>query len=387
MSGFGFSEGQNMLRQVVKDFAQKEIAPGVRDRQKMDLPTLEKELRKIDKKMVDMGWMALNAPEKYGGTPIDHVSIGVIVEELGKVDTSVLGPQPTIAASALLRNLPEEVQDEWFAAIINCDKRMAYGFTEPEAGSDAGSITTRAVRDGDYYIINGEKAPMPGGIFADAISLSATIDPSLGAKGVTMFFVPTDTPGVTATPIPWLGNNHMFPSSVMLDDVRIPAKYREGEEGKGFSLVMGTFDWLRNIIVLQQLGSAMASLEEAMVWAKQRIAFKKPIAKFEGVSFMIAEHVTKVDAARLLCYRALWLRDQGLPHMKETSMAKWFSVQTAIDAINAAMVVHGWYGYSKEHLIESRLRDALGFQYADGPTNIQKLIIARELMGKDAQPY
>lgn len=388
MGGFGFTEEQELLRQEVRKFAQKEIAPGARERSKMDLDSLDASIHAIEKKTVKLGWTALNAPAKYGGQPIDRVSIGIMCEEIGKADPNCnIGAGGLEAAVPLLGSLPEDIQDEWFPALINCDKRLAFGFTEPQAGSDAASIKTRAVRDGDDYIINGEKAPIPGGVRADAISISATIDPSLGHRGITMFFIPMDTPGITRTPISWMGNNFMFPGSVTFDDVRIPARYREGEEGKGFYLVMGTFDWLRNIVTLRQLASASASLEEAMAWAKERVAFGRPIVKFEGVSFMIAEHYTKVEAARLLCFRALWLRDQGQRHTKESSMAKWFGIEVAIEAIRASMVIHGWYGYSTEHLIESRLRNALGYQFADGTIHIQKMIIARELMGRESLPY
>jgi cyclohexanecarboxyl-CoA dehydrogenase len=166
------------------------------------------------------------------------------------------------------------------------------------------------------------------------------------------------------------------------EEVRVPAKYREGEEGQGFFMVMTTLDWLRVITALTCLCRAQASLEDAMAWAKERIVFGQPIYKYQGVSFLIAEHATMLEAARLLCYRVLSLKDQGLPYMTECSMAKWYSVEVSIQAIKDCMAILGHPAYSTEHPVSQRLRDVVGFQMGDGTPQMQKLIIARMLMGK-----
>ena len=382
MSGFGFSEDQERLREEVKKFAQKELAPGALERSKMGPEELHESLRVIDKQIVDLGWTKINVPEKYGGHPLGHVEIGIIHEEVHKVDPTVEAVGGMEATSSLLQTLPDDVQDQWFPPLINRDKRHSFGFTESAAGSDAAGIVTKAVRDGDDYIINGEKTPLPGATVADAVSISTKTDPNAGFKGISLFWVPTDLPGVTIRHLPWMGNTSLFPSFVTFDDVRVPAKFREGDEGMGFYTVMGTLDWLRIIVALTCLARAQASLHDAMEWAKERKTFGRLIAANQGVSFQIAEHHTKIEAARLLCYRTLWLKDQGQPHTVESSMAKWYSVEVSLQAVKDMMVIIGHPGYSTEHLMSARLRDVIGYQLGDGPPQIQKMIIARLMIGK-----
>jgi cyclohexanecarboxyl-CoA dehydrogenase len=382
MGGFGFTEAQEMLRQEVRRFAQKELAPGALERCKMGPMELYEALPEIDKKIVDMGWTALNVPAKYGGQQIDAVSLGIIFEESAKVDPYVETVGAMQATSALLETLPEEVQDEWFPPLIKRERRHAFGFTEAAAGSDAASIATKAVRDGDDYIISGEKFPIPFAMIADAASISVKTDPTAGFKGISMFWVPLNLPGITRSHLPWMGNPNLVPSVAAFDEVRVPAKYREGEEGKGFYMVMNTLDWLRVITAFTCLCRAQASLEEAIAWSKERIAFGQPISRYQGVSFLIAEHYTTIEAARLLCYRVLWLKDQGAPYITECSMAKWYSVEVSIQAIKDCMVIIGHPAYSTEHPISQRLRDVVGFQMGDGTPQMQKLIISRMVLGK-----
>jgi cyclohexanecarboxyl-CoA dehydrogenase len=382
MSGFGFTEAQEMLRQEVRNFAQKELAPGALARSKMEPMELHENLHDIDKKCVELGWNHLNVPEKYGGHQIDHVSLGIIVEEVAKVDPTVEPVGSIQATSALLTQLPEDMQDYWFPPLIKREKRHSFGFTESAAGSDAAGIVTRAVREGDHYIVNGEKTPLPGATVADAVTISVKTDPKAGFRGVSLLWIPTNTPGVTIRPLPWMGNAGLFPSFVTFDDVRVPVRNRIGEEGMGFYLLMGTLDWLRIIVALHCLARAQASLADAMLWAKERKTFGKLIASYEGVSFVIAEHYTFVEAARMLCYRTLYLKDQGQMHTMESAMAKWFSVEVSVQCIKDCMVLLGHPGYSTEHPISMRLRDVIGYQLGDGPPQIQKLIIARLLLGK-----
>jgi len=382
MGGFGFTEAQEMLRQEVRKFAQKELAPGAIERSKMGPMELHEALREMDKKIVDMGWTAINVPAKYGGQQIDAVSLGIIFEEAGKVDPYVETVGAMQATSALLETLPEEVQDEWFPPLIKRERRHAFGSTEASAGSDLASIATKAVRDGDDYIISGEKFPIPFAMVADAASIAVKTDPTAGFRGISMFWVPLNLPGITRSHLPWMGNPNLVPSVVAFDEVRVPAKYREGEEGKGFYMVMNTLDWLRVITAFTCLCRAQASFKEAIAWSKERIAFGQPISRYQGVSFLIAEHYTTIEAARLLCYRVLWLKDQGAPYITECSMAKWYSVEVSIQAIKDCMVIIGHPAYSTEHPISQRLRDVVGFQMGDGTPQMQKLIISRMVLGK-----
>jgi len=385
---FGFTEAHDILRDQVKKFAQREILPGVRERHRMDPDQHHYEIIKLRKKMSEVGWTYLNVPEKYGGQKVDHLSVGVICEELSKADYAVGNTLPSfIQVAGFLSRGSEELQDEWFPPLLSCDKEFCFCFTEPGAGSDFASIELKAVRDGNHYVLNGEKSPSTFGMYAQMGVVATKTDPSRGARGITAFFMPMDLPGITRSRIPWLGTRYDGPAIMGFEDVRVPEKYRLGEENKGFYAVVAGWDWVRSLLGLNALAAAEASLEDAMSWAKQRIAFGRPIAKFEGVSFKIAEHYTRVQAAKSLSYRTLWLRDQGLPHTKESSMSKWFGIETAIDAIHDCIVLLGHVGYSEEYLLESRLRDVMGQEIGSGPPQIHKIIIARELMGREFLPY
>jgi cyclohexanecarboxyl-CoA dehydrogenase len=383
MTTFGFTEAQEMLRSEARRFAQKELAPGVKERAGANEPSPQ-----MRRRLSEIGWTRLNAPAEYGGQEIDRVSIGILVEEISKVDFS-LGfiPAGMTGISKIMLMLPEEVYDNWFPRLISGDSWIGYAITEPDAGSDISAIKTKAVRDKDFYVVNGEKSPISWGMISDAILLVAKTDPSAGYKGISLFWVPIDLPGIGRSPVSWMGQQYAAAASMTFDEVRLPVEYRVGEEGKGFYTTMSFFEHTRSMLGIHCLAAAEASLDEAITWAKQRIAFGRPIAKYEGVSFKIAEHYTMVEAAKLLCYKALWLMDQGLPSTKESSMAKWLGVEVAVKAIFDAMMVFGHIGYSEDSLIQLRLRDVMGYKFGDGTDNIQKIVIIRELMGREALSY
>ena len=382
MSGFGFTEAQEMFRREVRNFAQRELMPGAKERTKLDFIP-----REVRKKIADMGLLGINLPEKYGGQPSDWVSLGIAVEELGRVSAAE-GMQPVLPHGILGLVQPnEELYQEWTPQVIRGDKLVAFGVTEPDCGSDAAAMKTRAIRDGDYYILNGEKVPVSMGMQADAFVVFAKTDPTAGAKGVTCFLVPEELPGMTRSRLAHMGWKLIGSASVIMDNVQLPAQYRLGEEGRGFYYAMAAIDIFRLGVALTCLGAAEQSLEETIEYAKQRTAFGRPIAKFEGVSFKIAEHATMIEAARLLCYRALWIRDQGLPNTKEVAMAKWWSPQVAANAIHDFLLIFGHVGYSEEYPLEQRLRDVIGFELGDGTAETQKVVLVRELMGKEFLPY
>jgi cyclohexanecarboxyl-CoA dehydrogenase len=383
MTTFGFTEAQEMLRAQVRRFAQKELAPGAKERAKLDKPS-----REMRRKLDQMGWTRLNAPAKYGGQELDRVSVGILVEEISKVDFTLgLIPAGMTGMSKLMLMLPEEIQDEWFPPLVRAEKWVCYAITEPDTGSDISAIKTKAIRDGDHYIISGEKTPVSWGMFSDAVVLVAKTDPAARIRGISLFWLPLNLSGITRTPVTWMGQPYAGAASMRFDEVRLPARNRLGEEGIGFYATMAFFEHMRSILGLHCLAAAEASLDEAIVWAKQRVAFGRPIVKYEGVSFKIAEHYTRVEAAKLLCYRALWLMDKGLPSIKESSMAKWLGVEVAVQALIDAMTIFGHVGYSEDSPIQQRLRDVLGYKFGDGTDNIQKIVIVRELMGKEALPY
>lgn len=378
MAGFGFSEEQEMFRREVRNFVQKELMPGARERAKQGV--LSKD---IVKKVAEMGLMAFRVPERFGGQPADWVTVGIAIEELARGDfmTSFLPAQPILCNYLFENNEP--IMKEWLPAIVKGERFTCLALTEPEVGSDAANIKTRAIKDGDSYVLSGEKLSITFGPIADATILFAKTDPNAGFRGISTFLVPLNAPGVSRSPMPMMGWRPIGQAIITLDNVRVPKGNLLGEEGKGFISVMKQFDFTRPALALQALALAQISLEDAMAYTKERRAFGQPLAKFEGLSFKIAEDYTLIEAARLLSYKALWLRDQQLPHAKESAMCKWFGPKVAVRTIHDALLMHGHVGYSEEYPLQQRLKEAIGFEIADGTAEIMKMVIVRELLGKE----
>jgi len=377
-----FTEAQKKFRSIVRDFALTELVPGANERAKMDYAPSE-----MIRKLAGAGLFKLTTPVKYGGKPTDFVSIGIATEEISKVD---FNSAPLIANQILMPLLMawgfEELREEWIPAFGNGEKLACFANTEPDCGSDASAIKTRAARDGDSYIINGEKTAVSFGMQGDALLLTAKTDPEAGARGVTLFLVPLHLPGINRSRFVDMGAIPAGRASITLSGVRIPIKYRIGEEGEGFSKVMSGFDFFRAIGGLGAIGVAEASLAEAAEYVKKRMVFGSPMSDFEGISFKLAEDATLIEASRLLCYQALRLRDEGLQHTKESAMAKWFAPFCAVRVIHDVLLIFGWRGYSEEKPIEQRLRDAFGLRIGDGTAEMMKLIIARSILGRGFGP-
>ena len=383
MTGFGFSEEEELLRQQVRDFAKKELAPGAKERAK--IPEMDVEALK---KMASIGLTNMNIPVKYGGVPTSWVKLGVMVEELSKVDSGVGGyviMGPGIVGK-ILAQASEELQDEWFPRIVNFETFPCFCVTEPDSGSDAAAIKTRAVREGDYYIVSGEKTSVTLGMQAGIGAVFVKTDPDAGARGISCLLIPLNQPGVIKIAMQDMGWIPVQRASINFDEVNVPVKNRIGEEGLGFLLAMDVISGLRVCMTMWALGEAEGALEAAIRYAKERNAFGRPIARFQGVSFKIAEQATILEAARLLCYRALWLKDQGLPHTKEAAMVKWYGTRAAFMATHEALLVHGHVGYTEEYPLEQLMRNVVGNEIADGTAEIMKLIICREIIGKDFAP-
>ncbi len=383
MADFGFTEAHEILRNEIRSFARKELAPEAKKRAKLNhIP------RDVAKKVAALGLTGMNLPAEYGGQQADWVSLGVATEELAKVDmaASIL-PMCSIVPCLMLMDGPLALQKELIPKIIKYDKIVCFGLTEPGCGSDALAIQTKAVRDGDYYIINGEKTSITRATQAEAILVIAKTDPKAGAKGITCFYVPYDLPGVSTSRFEDTGWKPFERGSVTFDNVRVPVEYRVGDEGRAFYNTMNKFDWTRSMLGLQALGAAQASLDEAIAYARERVAFGQPIAKFEGVSFKLSHDATLITAARLLAYKALWLRDHGLPHTKEAAMTKYWCPEVALRVIHDCLLTHGHNGFSEELPFEQRLRDVIGHEMGDGSAEVQKTIITRELFGKEYVAY
>jgi cyclohexanecarboxyl-CoA dehydrogenase len=380
---FVFTDEEELFRRQIQEFAQKELAPGAKERAKKTSVDM-----KLVKKMADLGLLAMNVPEKYGGQKVSWVTVGIAIEEMSKVDFTV-GVLPIGTCGYLgqaLSYAPEYLQDKWFKPVIDGDMLCCLCLTEPDCGSDAVAIKTKAIKDGKHYILNGEKTSVSWGMQAKVGVVFAKTDPAAGARGVSAFIVPIDTPGLTKSSIPDMGWPSAQRASFFFDDARIPADHLLGEEGQGFYLAMNVIGVVRVALTLQAIGHAEGALDEAIAYAKQRTAFGRPLANFQAVSFKIAEEATKLEAARLLCYKALALRDKGERNLKEASMAKWYGARVAMEACHEALLIHGQIGYSEECRVEQRLRNVIGNEIGDGTAEIMKLNISREIIGKEFQP-
>jgi cyclohexanecarboxyl-CoA dehydrogenase len=382
---FGLSEDQQAIRAAARQFAQAVLRPGYQQREragKLDRATV---LR-----MGALGLIAPGLPEAMGGQDLDSVTLGLLHEELARGDFN-LAYLPLLAAlngQILLRCAREEVARQYLPGLARGEVLSALALTEPHAGSDAAHIRLQARRDGARYLLNGEKASISLAMDADvAITFVRTGSEADGARGISALLVPLDAPGVRRVPSTDVGSLIVGRGALFFDEVSVPSRYLLGEEGRGFTQVMQGFDFSRALIGLQCLGAAAASLEETWAYASQRSAFGRPVVQFEGVSFPLAEAETLLEAARLLCLKTLWLKDQGAPHTAEAAMCKWWAPQVAFDVIHRCLLLHGHAGYGQDLPHQQRLRDVLGLQIGDGTAEIMKLIIARERAGRAAVPY
>jgi cyclohexanecarboxyl-CoA dehydrogenase len=397
MAAFGFTEEQEMYREVIRRFAKKELAPGAaaRGRGGADPALLVDVIDKIKKQ----GWTAINYPEKYGGLHLDWVNVGILAEELGKVDlTAGTIPLFCVMNAVQIPYMTEEVQDELVPQLIDLLALIARGHTEAESGCEFPTIKTKAVRHGHYYVVNGEKQPASMALFASHLIFSCKTDTECpGHEGMSMLLVPCGTPGMTMSPLPFMAGPLDIPKDdptygggnaiVSFDDCRIPVKYLLGKEGDGYRLQEEVYNFSRVYgCTLMPLAWAEGTLQYTIDYAKERKRFHHPIIRYQGVSFKIAEHYVNLEAARLLAYQAMHLIDQGLPFTKEASMAKLFGTQAAERAIHDCLLICGYTAYSMEHWIQDRMRGALAMEIADGAEQVQKLIILRELIGKEALP-
>jgi cyclohexanecarboxyl-CoA dehydrogenase len=379
-----FSPEQDELVRTLRQFARRELAPRSAHWDKTGEFPWE-----AWRRMGELGLLGLRVPEAYGGQSADFLTFGIAMEEIGRGDFScTYGIQLAgLAGEILGRSGGEEIKARWLPPTTSGEAVVALALTEPGAGSDAANLACRAERDGDGYVITGEKSGISLGMAAQAAIVFARTDPAGRARGVTAFLVPLDRPGVSRSPLRDMGTRAIGRAVLAFDHVRVPASHRLGEEGTGFYQVMQGFDYNRIGIALACLGVAQQSLEETMDYVKERKAFGRALARFEGVSFPVAEAATHLEACRWLCYRALWLADQGRPHTKESAMTKWWGPRLAVDTIHQCLLLHGHYGYTDELPFEQRMRDVIGLEIGDGASEVMKMVVARELMGRESLPY
>jgi cyclohexanecarboxyl-CoA dehydrogenase len=379
-----FSPEQEELVRALRQFARRELAPhSARWDKSGEFPW------EAWRRMGELGLLGLRVPAAHGGQESDFVTFGIAMEEIGRGDFScTYGLQLAgLAGEILGRSAPAELQARWLPPTARGEQVIALALTEPGAGSDAANLACRAERDGDDYLITGEKSGISLGMAAQAAIVFARTDPAGRARGVTAFLVPLDQAGVSRSPLRDMGTRAIGRAVLAFDHVRVPASHRLGAEGTGFYQVMQGFDYNRIGIALACLGVAQQSLDETMVYVKERKAFGRALARFEGVSFAIAEAATHLEACRWLCYRALWLADQGRPHTKESAMTKWWGPRLAVETIHQCLLLHGHYGYTDELPFEQRMRDVIGLEIGDGAAEVMKMVVARELMGRESLPY
>jgi cyclohexanecarboxyl-CoA dehydrogenase len=379
-----FSPEQDELVRTLRHFARRELAPRSAHWDRTGEFPWE-----AWRRMGELGLLGLRVPEAYGGQAADFLTFGIAMEEVGRGDFScTYGIQLAgLAGEILGRSGTEEIKTRWLPPTASGVAVVALALTEPGAGSDAANLACRAEHDGDGYVITGEKSGISLGMAAQAAIVFARTDPGGRARGVTAFVVPLDLPGVSRSPLRDMGTRAIGRAVLAFDHVRLPASHRLGEEGTGFYQVMQGFDYNRIGIALACLGVAQQSVEETMGYVKERKAFGRALARFEGVSFAIAEAATHLEACRWLCYRALWLADQGRPHTKESAMTKWWGPRLAVDTIHQCLLLHGHYGYTDELPFEQRMRDVIGLEIGDGAAEVMKMVVARELMGRESLPY
>lgn len=376
---FQFTEEQLMIRETARKFAVEELASKASERdEKEEFPHEE------IKKLAELGFMGMMVSEKYGGSGFDTISYVLAIEEISKVDASV-GVIMSVNNSLICWPIEafgtEEQKLKYLPRLARGELLGAFCLSEPEAGSDASNQRTTAVRNGDFYILNGTKNFITNGVYANILIVFAQTDKEKGSKGISAFIVEKDFPGVIVTKKEKkLGIRSSDTAQIVFEDCKVPLANRLGDEGMGFKIAMTTLNGGRIGIAAQALGIAQASLEASIKYAKERKTFGKFLAEHQAIQFKIADMATKIEAARLLTLLAAWKKDRGEKYVKEASMAKLFASQIAVEAALEAVQIHGGYGYIKDFPVERYLRDSKITEIYEGTSEIQRIIIARELL-------
>lgn len=376
---FVLTQEQEDIRKMVRDFVEKSVAPTAAERD-------EKELfpRDIFDKMGELGIMGLPYPEEYGGAGSDFVSYAIAVEEISRACAATgigLSVHVSLCAWPIFKYGTEEQKQQFLRPLAEGTKLGAFGLTEPNAGTDAGGSSTTAVKEGDSYIINGTKIFNTNGGEAEIEVIFALTDKEKGIKGMSAFIVEKGTPGFTyGKKEIKMGIRSSVQRELIFENCRIPAVNLLGKEGEGFKIAMSTLDGGRIGIAAQSVGIAQGALDEAVRYSKQRVQFGKPISSFQAVNFILADMATKVDAARLLAYRAAYNKSNQLPYAKEAAMAKLFASDTAMSVTTDAVQIFGGYGFSREYPVERMMRDAKITQIYEGTNQAQRMVIAGNIL-------
>ncbi len=376
---FFLTDEHKLIQQTVREFAQNEVAKDAAERDR-----LEKFPEDHVKKTGELGLMGMMVPPQYGGAGLNTISYVLVVEELSKVDASVgviCSVNNSLVCYGIQEFGSEELKQRYLVPLANGDKLGAFCLSEPGSGSDASAMKTTAVLRGDHYVLNGTKNWITNGMYADYYIMLAMTDPSQGHRGISAFVVEKEFPGFqVGKKEKKLGIRSSDTVSIIMEDCQVPKENLLGRETDGFKIAMETLDGGRIGIASQAIGIAQASLEASIKYSKERIQFNKPISKFQAIQFMLADMETRIDAARLLTFQAAWKKDQKQNFTMEAAKAKLFASETAVDASTKAVQIYGGYGYLKDYPVERYMRDSKITEIYEGTSEIQRLVIARQLL-------
>ncbi|MHB1999729.1 MAG: acyl-CoA dehydrogenase family protein [Solirubrobacteraceae bacterium] len=380
---FDLTDEQQLIRSTAREFTDGEIVQRAKENAREHRFDLE-----LVAKLAEQGYLGAIVPRQYGGAELDYVSYGLVVEEIGRGDSSirtVVSVQTSLVCSAILKWGTEEQGRQWLPKLCSGEILGCFGLTEPDTGSDAGKQRTRAKKTDAGWLINGAKMWISMGNFAKLALIFAQTDPELGAKGLACFLVDTDQPGFQPTPIEHkMGLHASDTASIALEDVEVPDDQMLGSVGDGFKVAMSALDSGRYSVAAGCVGVCQGCVEESVRYSTEREQFGKPIASFQLIQGMIADMVVKTEASRMLVWRAGFLKDRGRPNTLETSIAKLHATEAAVECANTAIQIHGGAGYVDDHPVERYFRDVRVTTLYEGTSQIQKLIIGRAMTGINA---
>lgn len=378
---FQLTEEHQMIRRMVRDFVEREIAPRADKIDESDEFPWD-----IFHRMAELGLLGMPFPEEYGGSGGDYLGLVIALEEVARASGSVaitFDAHTSLCCEPLYLFGTQEQKRKYLIPLARGEKVGAFGLTEPQAGSDAGATATRAIRDGDQWVLNGQKIFITNGSIADLVLVTAKTDPEKGTRGISAFIVEKGTPGFhQGRDEKKMGLKGSVTSELFFEDCRIPAENLLGDQNEGFKQFLVTLDAGRVAIAAMATGLAQGAFEKAVAYARERVQFGQAIARFQAIQWMIAEMATEIEAARLLVYRAAWLKEQGAQFTKEASMAKLFATETSERVCRKAIQIHGGYGYVREYEVERMYRDQRLCAIGEGTNEIQRLVIARHVLGK-----
>ena len=379
MIDFTLSTEQELIKETAKDFAEKHLLPGVIERdEKSDFP------KDQIKKMGEIGFMGMMVPEEWDGSGLDTISYVIAIEEIAAVElatSTIMSVNNSLVCQVLLDQGNDKQKNDFLRPLARGDKLGAYSLSEPQSGSDASNMRTYAEKDGSHYVINGTKNWVTSGQNSDFVILFCLTSKDVGSKGISAFIIEKGTSGLNiGKKENKLGIRASDTCELYFENCKIPENNRIGEEGQGFSIAMQALGGGRIGIAAQALGLSRSALEKAAAYAKEREQFGQSIGQFGAIKNKLADMATNVDASRLLVWQAAYLKDQGKKYIKESSMAKLFASSTAMKAASECVQIHGGYGYMQEYGVERLMRDAKITEIYEGTSEIQRLVIGRDLL-------